>query len=183
MRASQRAGLEPGCPPHSPAKAGIYQHSYGLDALRQKAALMGVPSSKDEQKMYELRITEGLTLRELADRYSISPERVRQLLYRYARQTTDQPVSTTAMSRAATAARRARDLERAQAQADELLGAWREGQQPEEIAKAFGLRCRSVAQVIRSQATAADRAARAYARTMARAKASQDRKRPPHSST
>lgn len=72
------------------------------------------------------------------------------------------------MSRAATAAHRAKDLAWAQAQAGELLGAWREGQKPEEIAKTFGLRCRSVAQVIRSEATVADRAARAYARTMAR---------------
>jgi Mor family transcriptional regulator len=131
--------------------------------------------------MYELRVNEGLTLRELAERYNISPERVRQLLYRYSRAKTDQPVSTTAMSRAATATRRAHDLARAQALVGGLLSAWREGQKPEDIAKTFRLRCRSVAQVIRSEASAADRAARAYARTMARAETSQDRKRPPRS--
>jgi DNA-binding CsgD family transcriptional regulator len=121
-----------------------------------------------EREMYELRVTEGLTLRELAERYGIGPERVRQLLHRYARQTTNQPVNGRAMSRAATAARRAKDLAQAQAQAGELLAAWRKGQTPEAIAKTFGLRCRSVAQVIRSETTVADRAARAYARTMAR---------------
>lgn len=42
-----------------------------------------------EREMYELRVTEGLTLRELAERYGIGPERVRQLLYRYVRQTTN----------------------------------------------------------------------------------------------
>jgi hypothetical protein len=55
----------------------------------------------------------------------------------------------------------------------ELLAAWREGQRPEVIAKTFGLRCRSVAQVIRTRATATDRAARAYTHALARAEASE----------
>lgn len=127
----------------------------------------GELSGEREREMYELRVTEGLTLRELAQRYGLGPERVRQLLYRYASQT-NQLVNGKAMSRAATAARRAKDLAQAQAQADELLAAWRKGQTSEAIAKTFGLRCRSVAQVIRSEATVADRATRAYAHTMAR---------------
>jgi transposase len=121
-----------------------------------------------EREIYELRVTEGLTLRELAKRFGIGPERVRQLLHDYAHQTTGQLVNGKAMSRAATAARRAKDLAQAHAQAGALLAAWREGQEPEAIAKTFGLRCRSVAQVIRSEVTVADRAARAYARTLAR---------------
>jgi len=63
-----------------------------------------------EREMYELRVTEGLTLRGLAKRYGISPERVRQLLYGYVRATTNQPIDGKAMSRAATTARRAKDL-------------------------------------------------------------------------
>jgi transposase len=76
-----------------------------------------------EREMYEQRVTEGLTLRELAQRYGVGPERVRQLLYRYASQTTNQPVNGRAMSRAATAARRAKDL--AQRRLDCAAAAWR----------------------------------------------------------
>ena len=95
-----------------------------------------------EREMYRLRVSEGLTLRELGQRFGVGPERVRQLLNRYVRQTTDQPVDARAMSRTATAARRAKDLARAQAQAEELLAAWREGQELEQLARAFCLRCR-----------------------------------------
>jgi 3-hydroxyisobutyrate dehydrogenase-like beta-hydroxyacid dehydrogenase len=113
--------------------------------------------------MYRLRVVEGLTLRELGERFGIGPERVRQLLNRRVRQTTGLPVDAKAMSRAATAARRAKDLALAQARAEELLAAWRTGEKLEEIASRFGLRCRSVAQVLAAQKTDADSAARARA--------------------
>lgn len=44
-------------------------------------------SEPDERarEMYRLRTVEGLTLRQLAERFQVSPERVRQLVYAYAR--------------------------------------------------------------------------------------------------
>lgn len=113
--------------------------------------------------MYRLRVVEGLTLRELGERFGIGPERVRQLLNRHVRQTTGLPVDAKAMSRAATAARRAKDLALAQERAKELLAAWRAGEKLEDIAGRFGLRCRSVAQVVAAQKTDAESAARARA--------------------
>lgn len=89
--------------------------------------------------MYRLRVMEGLTLRELGERFGIGPERVRQLLNRHVRQTTGLPVDAKAMSRAATAARRAKDLALAQARAEELLAAWRTGEKLEEIASRSAL--------------------------------------------
>lgn len=82
-------------------------------------------SDEREREMYRLRISDGLTLRQLAEQFGIGPERVRQLLNRYVRQTTGGSVNAKAMSRTAATARRAKDLARAQAQAGELLAAWR----------------------------------------------------------
>lgn len=121
-----------------------------------------------EREIYRLRVEEGLTLREIGRRFGIGPERVRQLVCRCARQKAGDPVDVKAMSRTAAARRRASDLERAQAQAANLRAAWREGRKPEWIAKAFSLPCRSVAQVLRAELTVEDRAARAYARTLAK---------------
>ena len=131
-----------------------------------------------EREMYHLRTVEGLTLRELARRFGLSPERVRQLLNQYVFTGTGEWPSARAMSRAATAVRRARDLARAQAQAGELLAGWREGQEREQIAKAFGVRCRSVAQVIRAEASSADHAARARARRRSRETDGKEASRP-----
>lgn len=94
-------------------------------------------SREREREMLRLRTQEGLTLRELGERFGIGPERARQLLNRYVRQTC-QPVDAKAMSRTAAMARRAKDLARAQAHAGELLAAWRDGQEPEPIARTFG---------------------------------------------
>lgn len=113
-----------------------------------------------EREMYRLRVEEGLTLRELSERFGIGPERARQLLNRYVSQTTGLPVDAKAMSKAATQARRLRDLALAREQAGELLAAWRAGAKPEDIATRFRLRCRSITQVIAEQKTAADRALR-----------------------
>jgi transposase len=139
---------------------------------------MSPTPGKREREMYRLRTVEGLTLRELARRFHLSPERVRQLLNEYVRTGADEWPSARAMSRAATAVRRARDLARAQAQAGELLAAWREGEEREQIAKAFGLRCRSVARVIRTEASSADRAARTQARRRSRETAGEEASRP-----
>jgi transcriptional regulator with XRE-family HTH domain len=144
---------------------------------------LGLPQAAEsgierEREMYDLRANEGLTLRQLAERYRIGPERVRQLLNHYASQATDRSVSGAVTSKTATVVRRAKDLAQAQTRAPELLAAWRDGRTPEEIAKTFGLRYRSVAQVIRKEATAADRATCAYARALARAESEPGSKSP-----
>lgn len=126
--------------------------------------------------MYSLRTVEGLTLRQLAQRFHVSPERVRQLVYAYARATGKQQ-SSVATSRAATAARRAKDLARAEALAAELLAAWRDGAELGQIAKTFGLRCRSVAEVLKRHKTPADRAARAASLTLLRAEFTNESRR------
>lgn len=127
--------------------------------------------------MYRLRISEGLTLRELGQRFGVGPERARQLLNRYVRQTTSQPVDARAMTRTAAAVRRAADFARAQTQAEELLAAWREGQEVEQIAKTFDLRCRSVAEVLKRHKTLDDHAARAAARRLLRAESANESRR------
>ncbi|MGN6373677.1 MAG: sigma factor-like helix-turn-helix DNA-binding protein [Solirubrobacteraceae bacterium] len=135
-------------------------------------------SEPDERarEMYRLRTVEGLTLRQLAERFQVSPERVRQLVYAYARAAGCQR-SIVAISRVATAARRAQDLARAEGLAGELLAAWRDGAEPEQIAKAFGLRCRSVAEVLKRHKRVDDRAARAAARTLLRAESANESRR------
>lgn len=135
-------------------------------------------SEPDERgrEMYRLRTVEGLTLRQLAERFQVSPERVRQLVYAYARVAGEQR-STVAISRAATAVRRARDLARAEGLAGELLAMWRDGAEPEQIAKTFGLRCRNVAEVLKRHKTVDDRAARAAARTLLRAESANESRR------
>jgi transcriptional regulator with XRE-family HTH domain len=137
---------------------------------------MGPKFDERAPEMYRLRTVEGLTLRQLAQRFHVSPERVRQLVYAYARATGGEQ-STVAISRAATAARRMKDLARAEALAGELLAAWRDGAEPEQIAKAFDLRCRSVAEVLRRHKTVADRAARAAARTLLRTESANESRR------
>lgn len=129
-----------------------------------------------EREMYRLRTEEGLTLREIGRWFGVGPERVRQILRLYLYKTTNQPVDSKVLSRAAAATRREKDLAHAHAQAEGLLAAWRQGRSQEEIAKGFGLRCRSVAQVIRAEATIADRAPRDYARTPARGETGQTKR-------
>ncbi|MGH2903242.1 MAG: sigma factor-like helix-turn-helix DNA-binding protein [Solirubrobacteraceae bacterium] len=131
-----------------------------------------------EREMYRLRISEGLTLRELGERFGIGPERARQVLNRYVRRMTDGPANAKEMSRTAAAIRRAKDLAQAEAQAEGLLAAWRQGEQPERIAKQFGLRCQSVAQVIRTNRTSADRVA--SVRAQQRSRETTNKARPPH---
>lgn len=125
------------------------------------------------QEMWRLRLEEGLTLRSIGERFDVSPERVRQVLNRHARQAAacgKQRISMRAMSRKATEVRQARELALAQARTSEVLAAWREAQEPWQIARALGLRWTSVTQVIRACASDADRAARrASARRRSRA--------------
>lgn len=117
-----------------------------------------------EREMFRLRTVEGLTLSAIAARFGIGPERVRQLINRHVRETTGRPPDVAGLSQAAKAIRRAADLARTQDRAQELIAAWREGDDPQLLARAFGLRVRCVTEVIRTNATDADHAARAAAR-------------------
>lgn len=122
-----------------------------------------------EGEIYRLRTVEGWTLNEIAARYHIAKERVRQLLREYERAQHGRTSSTKAITEAAKAARAARKLALARAHAGQLIRAWRTGEEPKEIAKAFELGQWRVEQVIREQATPEDRAARVRARRLARA--------------
>jgi DNA-binding CsgD family transcriptional regulator len=148
----------------------------GNEASRGGRSERGPGREADERarEMRRLRLEEGLTLRAIGERFGVSPERVRQVLNRHARQTAahgKQGVSMRAMSRKATEIRQARELALAETRAGEVLAAWREAQEPWQIARALGLRWTSVSQVIQARATDADRAARrASARRRSRAK-------------
>lgn len=123
----------------------------------------GREADERAREMWRLRLEEGLTLRVIGERFGVSPERVRQVLNRHTRQTAAQgkrAVSMRTMSRKATEVRRARELALAEARAGEVLAAWREAQEPWQIARALGLCWTAVSQVIQARATDADRAAR-----------------------
>lgn len=119
-----------------------------------------------EREMFRLRTVDGLTLGAIAARFGVGPERVRQLINRHVRETTGRPPDAAGLSQAAKATRRAADLAQAQAHAHELIAAWRGGEDPQRLARAFGLRVRCVGEIIRANATDADRAARAQARRL-----------------
>lgn len=81
-----------------------------------------------EREMFRLRTVEGLTLRAIAARFGIGPERVRQLINRHVREMTGRPADPAGLSQAAKATRRAADLARAQAPcagADSRVARWR----------------------------------------------------------
>jgi DNA-binding CsgD family transcriptional regulator len=149
----------------------------GNEPSRGSRSKRGPGREADERarEMRRLRMEEGLTLRAIGERFGVSPERVRQVLNLHARQTTahgKQSISMRALSRKATEVRKARELALAEAREGEVLAAWREAQEPWQIARALGLRWTAVSQVIRVRATDADRAARrASARRRSRAEA------------
>ncbi|HKP90080.1 MAG TPA: DNA-directed RNA polymerase subunit alpha C-terminal domain-containing protein [Thermoleophilaceae bacterium] len=91
----------------------------------------------------------GLTLREIADHAGVSPERVRQIVSAAgvsARQVTDE--------------RRARRLTGARAAAEQLLRAFRTGEEPAATAAELGVDPVAAREVVRELATTADRAER-----------------------
>lgn len=113
--------------------------------------------------MYRLRTVEGLTLDAIGKRFGVGPERVRQLINRHIRQTTGQIPNPGQVSRTAAEIRRQAEMARAQEHAVELLVAWREGADVQQLAREFGLRVGCVRQVIQEIAGNDDRAARAAA--------------------
>jgi Mor family transcriptional regulator len=122
-----------------------------------------------EREVYRLHTEEGWTLVEIACRYHVSRERVRQLLREYVHASTGKWPSPRAMSRTAAQARRTRKLALAQAHARHIMSAWRAGEELKEIAARFELGRRHVEQVVREEATSDDRAARVRARRLMRA--------------
>lgn len=110
--------------------------------------------------MHRLRTVEGLTLSEIGERFGVGPERVRQLINRHIKHTTGQIPNPGQLSRTAAEIRRQAELARAQEHAIELLAAWRQGADPQQLARTFGLRVRCVRQAIREIASSDDCAAR-----------------------
>lgn len=127
------------------------------------------PLGVREREMYRLHTAEGLTLVEIARRYHVSRERVRQLLREYVHASTGKWPSPRTLSRAAAEARRARNAVLAQAHARQIIAAWRTGKEPKEIAASLELQRGDVEQVIREEATPDDRSNRARARRLATA--------------
>lgn len=119
-----------------------------------------------EREMYRLHTVEGWTLVEIARRYHVSRERVRQLLREYVHASTGKWPSSRVLSRTSAQARRARKLALAQAHTRHVIAAWRAGEEPKEIAARLELGRRDVEQVVREEATPDDRAARVRARRL-----------------
>jgi DNA-binding CsgD family transcriptional regulator len=116
-----------------------------------------------QREMYRLRTEEGLTLAEIGKRFGVGPERVRQLINRHVKHTTGQIPNPGQISRTAAEIRRQAEIARAQEHAVELLVAWREGADIQQLAREFGLRVGCVRQAIQEIAGSDDRAARAGA--------------------
>lgn len=113
--------------------------------------------------MYRLRTVEGLTLDAIGKRFGVGPERVRQLINRHIHQTTGQIPNPGQISRTASEIRRQAEMARAQEHAVELLVAWREGADIQQLAREFGLRVGCVRQALQEIAGSDDRATRAAA--------------------
>jgi Sigma-70, region 4 len=113
--------------------------------------------------MYRLRTVEGLTLGEIGERFGVGPERVRQLINRHVRYTIGQIPNPGQLSRTAAEIRRQAEMARAQEHAVELLVAWREGADVQQLAREFGLRVGCVRQAIQEIAGEDDRMARSAA--------------------
>jgi hypothetical protein len=110
---------------------------------------IGGRASRDRgQQMTALR-EQGYTLDEIAARFEVSRERVRQLLGAHAPDA-DQVAD----------ARRRRAEQQAQARVDELIVLWRTGRTLPDVADALGLQAAAARRAITSRATEADRVVR-----------------------
>jgi Mor family transcriptional regulator len=99
-----------------------------------------------------LRACEGMTLRQIGERYDLSPQRVRQLLRLYLGET-----DALALTAAALLCRQEQKLAREREQTDAILAAWRRGEQIGTIAKRLRVRYRSVRALIATRASDEDR--------------------------
>ncbi len=120
------------------------------------------PPRRDDARLGEMaRLRgEGLTLAEIAARFDITRERVRQLL-RHAGGSTD-----------GRDARRIRQLEAARAALEGLLAGFRAGRSTAETARELGVTPAAATRVLRESITASDRAERARNRSVNRLQAS-----------
>jgi transcriptional regulator with XRE-family HTH domain len=135
----------------------LNRHGLSLPTHRRQR----IPGDR-EREMFRLRVVEGLTLQEVAERVGVKSERVRQLLNFYFR-LTGTPPAAKEHKRAATTKRRAEDLAIAQSVQAELIGAWRTGQRTRDLAGWFDVSLASVEEVIQVAATDLDRKARVRA--------------------
>jgi transposase len=113
-----------------------------------------------EEEMYRLRTVEGLTLGAIGKRFGVGAERVRQIINHHVHYRLDQKPNPGQLSRTAAEIRREAELARAQEHAVELLVAWREGTDIQQLAREFGLRVRHARQVIHEIASTEDRVLR-----------------------
>jgi Sigma-70, region 4 len=121
-----------------------------------------VPSDRTRE-MFHLRVVEGLTLKEVGQRYGIIPERVRQIMAAHFG-LRGSPPTVKAKRWASTEKRHADNLARAQARAEDIIAAWRDGAGTQHLADKFDLPWACVEEFIGTTATDADRAARTRAR-------------------
>ncbi len=149
-------------------------HEIVCQLKRNDLALMPTPMARvtyvpneRSSAVFRLRLVEGLTLGEIGERFGVSKELVRRILRKHFG-LTGSPPAVKARRWAATETRRANDLARAQARADELIAAWRNGVDARHLAETFDLPWTSVEEVIQTTATDADRAARARVRSARR---------------
>jgi transposase len=105
-----------------------------------------------QQRMRQMRTLreQGLSLDEIALRFGVSRERVRQILRAFGAPDPELVAS----------ARRRRAAELAEARVDELLALWRAGAQPRNAASALGLQAAACRSTIARFATDVDKAAR-----------------------
>lgn len=132
-------------------------HRHGLTLSRHRRW-----HSERELEMFRLRVVEGLTLAQIARRFSLHVERIRQILREHFRLTGVPPAAKVRRA-AATAKRRADDLARAQSQSSQLLTAWRAGADIKQLAQTFEVSWNSTEQTIHLVAISSDHAVRAQA--------------------
>ncbi|MGA2163165.1 MAG: sigma factor-like helix-turn-helix DNA-binding protein [Solirubrobacteraceae bacterium] len=116
-----------------------------------------------EREMHRLRTVEGWSLGEIAKRFDITRERVRQILRMYVGVSGTPPAAkarVAARRKVRGAQRRAERYARANAKARQIIAAWKRSEDPRDIANRLSLTTTSVTEVIRDRASAADRAAR-----------------------
>src|SRR5436305_5022454 len=125
-----------------------------LASLADPAAEHGAPDAAPgtQQRMRQMRALreQGLSLDEIALRYGVSRERVRQILRAHGAPDPDVVAH----------ARRRRAAQLAEARVDELLALWRAGHEPRTVATTLGLQPAACRSTIARFATEVDRAAR-----------------------
>ncbi len=116
-----------------------------------------------EQEMHRLRTVDGWSLEEIANRFNVTRERVRQILHKYLGMSGTPPAAKAhiAVRRKANGARRRAEMyAQANTKAHQVIAAWKHGDDPRDIADRLRLTTASVTEVIRNRASVADRAAR-----------------------